>query len=470
MNQQNPIDELFRRHLEQASAPVSDDMWERIQNARQPDERKRRPFWWRTSLGLGVLLPFLVLGAYWWSDVNLPTSVELETFPVQQNINSTPLQSTTPANTPIAAAVAPSTTTVVSTPDATPSIPSARNSESANRDQLVATDSQLALSTTPAIKRTTALSETITTPTPTEEGSIAVATDASGQKPEIQEEEGRISGPHQRAKVHAVAILPTNDFEWRDNVDWDQFVSHAPKCAKFAADFLHFDLDVMAGPAYAHQMLQLRTSEGRSHLEDRQRSESTSLSYNAGIRLSAISNTGLGLRLGLNYNQINETFSHKVGSRMDVSTLYGANGEIIGMDTTLIEAYMQESSNKLRFLEVPVLLGYETQCGHLRVGVNAGAMLNLYFDAEGSIYSPTGDNQPMDFGQTGDLDVLPLFKSQATAAWYVGASLAYNVKNRYSIVAEPYFRSFPRALSNVDYSLQQNYWQMGLQMGVRMRL
>ena len=91
------------------------------------------------------------------------------------------------------------------------------------------------------------------------------------------------------------------------------------------------------------------------------------------------------------------------------------------------------------------------------------------FDAKGKIFSPATE-EPIAFGQVGDRNVLPIFNQHASAAWYAGASVAYNLHSRYSILAEPYFKTFPRALSAPDYDLKQNYWTVGLQLGLRMRL
>jgi hypothetical protein len=115
------------------------------------------------------------------------------------------------------------------------------------------------------------------------------------------------------------------------------------------------------------------------------------------------------------------------------------------------------------------LVGFEQRVGQFRVGINAGAFLNLHFDASGNIYSPVAE-EPVAFGQEGDRNVLPIFRQDASASWYTGLSVAYNLHGRCSLMAEPYFRAFPRALSSTGYSISQRYSMTGLQLGLRVRL
>jgi hypothetical protein len=301
-------------------------------------------------------------------------------------------------------------------------------------------------------------------PTLTDQKEIEVTTVALSE-----EDPPRIAGPHQRLRSQIVAALPTRNLAFAQQTELKLFANHAPRCARFANPFFRFDLEVLGGPAYAQQLLQAKTPESIRHLEQRQGSETAGLSYSSGFRLAAVSTVGLNLRTGLMYTQINDRFTFEVGSRMDVSTTWGPNGEVVSVDTTYVAGYEDQKRNRLRFVEIPLLMGYEQQWGKFRVGVNAGAFLNLHFSAKGAIYSPA-TQEPTEFGQQGDRDVLPIFDQRATAAWYAGMSIAYNLHSRYSLIAEPYFKSYPRALSSSEYDLRQNYWMTGLQLGMRMRL
>jgi hypothetical protein len=285
----------------------------------------------------------------------------------------------------------------------------------------------------------------------------------------LENEKSRVAGPHQRIRMGKVDQLPGKLFKLSDQTDIKLFANHAPRCADFASPFFHLDVELITGPAYARQMLVAKTNESTSHLQQRYDSEMAGISTASSLRFAATSNTGLGLRSGFSYTQINEQFTHQVGSKIDVSIIFGPNGQVVGRDTVYTEAYEEQSTNRLKFIEIPLLLGYERKVGKLRIGVNAGAYLNLFFDAKGTVFSPA-TSEPIAFGQEGDLNRLPIFERRATAAWYGGLSLAYNLHSRYSLLAEPFFKSYPRALSSTGYDLSQNYWMTGLQVGLRMRL
>ncbi|RME92298.1 MAG: hypothetical protein D6772_17070, partial [Bacteroidetes bacterium] len=287
-----------------------------------------------------------------------------------------------------------------------------------------------------------------------------------------EEEYGRVLGPHRRRHTEVVNILPKLFFQQapEDLSHFLQAASYSPQCASFTSNFLRFDLEVFGGPAYAHQQLAAKDSESLAHLNDRMASEKAALSCNAGLRISAISRAGLGVRMGLNYNQINERFEYMTKLERHIREILDPNtGEVIGTEIEVVEPRLAKVNNRLQMVEIPLLATYETQWKKLRIGFNLGTALNLWFNASGMLASPV-DGDPISFGQVGDRDVLPIFKAQATAAVLGSVSFAYNFYQRWSLVGEPYLRSHPRAFSNPAYNLTQNYWQTGVQLGLRMRL
>jgi hypothetical protein len=474
MNQENPIDELFRRKLGQTEAPVGEELWSRITAARQPEltPPTYRPYWLWGSLALSSALVLLL----WLALRPGETEVALGAFPATE---------TDPVRTvsiPTPAFIEQPTTTegqVAAAIRATGSAGAVDSSVDNVRKPVSPAPALLPVVRFSEISHSQEVEEIMPTSiwsaeeasAPVMEAPAFVEMPKSTPQLDQEEESSRIFGPHRRRQIEVVDVLPTQPFtqgpeDLRTLLSW---TDKAPSCAKFTKDFLRFDLELLGGPAYAHQQLEAKTSESLNHLQQRQASEQPVLSYGGGIRLSAISRTGLGLRMGLHYNQINDRFSYSKGSSMDIRTNYGPNGEVLSIDTIFIGADMAQVRNELKMIEVPLLLTYETQWKRLRLGFNVGAALNLWFDASGMLSSPVSES-PIAFGQVGDRDVLPIFETQATAVVLGSLTFAYNLHNRWSIVAEPYVRSHPRSFSNPAYDLKQNYWQTGLQLGVRMRL
>lgn len=459
MSKRHPLDELFKNNLREASAPVPDNMWERIARARQQKRRRMVVIWSAVGASTLGLLAFLLfplstpeLGHFPLEHINARANTAgvdtPATLATQQGLNDQNLvgQENQLLNAPSTAAPA--------------------NSRGQNYQQIAASISPKTTISPQTRKATTnKLAAEELAPVPTGQEQIEELPSVVSS----EEDSPRIAGPHQRLRSQVVANLPTRNLAYAQQTELKLFANHAPRCARFANPYFRLDLEVLGGPAYAQQILQAKTPESITHLSKRRESESSGISHSSGFRLAAASNVGLSLRTGVMYSQINDRFTFEVGSETRVSTLFGPNGEVIGVDTTYFEAYEEHHHNRLKFIEVPLLMGYEQQVGKFRVGVNAGAYLNLHFGAKGTIYSPATE-EPIEFGQQGDRDVLPIFEQRATAAWYVGMSLAYNLHSRYSLVAEPYFKSFPRALSSSEYDLRQNYWMTGLQLGMRMRL
>lgn len=484
MNQRHPIDDLFRRHLADSSVEPPAYMWDRIAQARRR-QRQKRAWLWGGSLSLvaSLLLTWLLwqpapeLGSF--AIAIPPSATALAEAPAAQASAPEIMRANPEATTN--ASANKNTATPVNTATAASKVAVSRSKTD------LTTAVQPALASAKRAKGTTAEEKSLTASGPvqnhanqvaSEDGkaeatglveSVAGAVEADGS---ISQGDSRIAGPHQRDRMLPVSRLPELTMALERDIDFSLFSTPTTRCARFAEKFLKVDMEVLAGPAYAHQQLQSRTVEGLEHLNDRQATESARLSFTGGFRIAATSSSGLGLRTGLAYTQINDRFEHVIGTMVDTSIMhqYDPNGNIISSDTTWSSKVLTATENNtLRFVEIPLLLTYEKQWGKLRVAVNGGAYLNVAFAAEGELLSPA-TGEPVPFGQAGDAGVLPVFSKKATAAWYGSATVAYNLHSRMSIIAEPFFKTYPRALTNPDYDLQQNYWIAGMQVGMRMRL
>ncbi|MCB0639188.1 MAG: hypothetical protein KDC54_21320 [Lewinella sp.] len=466
MKQPHPIDDLFRRHLADSSVEPPAHIWAGIARERRR-RRQYRLLAWSTAAAvvLGLVTALLLrphtpeLGGFaihWPATNQLDQSVaeaeaNLPTAPQQQADASVPR----PAGTTNRSLRTRATTAAVS------ALPYDRPTEM--RQTVRSPYAELPL--TPDALMTSLL--------PTIPASAEGPASAHGFSPAQADEEGRILGPHQREHLAPVSSLPTAFLRPQQASELDlPIAARSLQCARFTTQFLHWDLEVLGGPAYADRHLRASRAEGLTHLADRERTETSLISTTAGLRLAANTRAGLGLHVGLAYTQINERFEHFIGTVVDtmIQHRYDADGHIIGTDTTWSsKRLMATNNNTLRFLEAPLLLSYEHQWGKLRLGVLAGAYLNLAFDAQGEFLSPA-TQAPASYGQEGETGVLPIFRQRITAGWYAGASVAYNLQSRISLVAEPFVKSYPRALTSPAYDLQQNYWVFGLQMGIRMRI
>lgn len=468
MKQPHPIDDLFRRHLADSSVEPPAHLWASIARERRR-RRHHRLLWWSgaAALCLSAVTVFLL----WPSRPTLeafaiaPEPEELPRRPAAMDFASIDL-SPLPADREAAAGSNTSPAPVASPTAETPA-PAGRTAGQVARraGRIPTTPSPEAFLTLAPEAPTSTIART-----PVFQLNTSLPLSALNNGPE--EESQRILGPHQRDRVTPLTQLPTPLLLSEVKSETNLLLSRAPQCARFREGFFKLDLEVLAGPAYAFRQMRSNTVEGVTHLRNREATEMSRPSATAGLRLGITSKSGLGFRVGLAYTQLNERFEHFIGTVVDtmIQHRYDASGNIIATDTTWSsKRLMATRNNQLRFVEAPVLLSYERQWGKLRIGLNAGAYLNLVFDAEGDFLSPA-TAEPAPYGQEGEAGVLPIFRERITAGWYAGASVAYNLRSRFSIVAEPFIKSYPRELTSPAYDLQQNYWIAGLQVGMRMRL
>ena len=79
-------------------------------------------------------------------------------------------------------------------------------------------------------------------------------------------------------------------------------------------------------------------------------------------------------------------------------------------------------------------------------------------------------NQPVPFGQPGEDGVVPAFRPRAGTAFYGSLTALYHLGGRYSLLAEPFLKSYPQSFTRPEYALSQTYWMSGVQLGLRVRL
>jgi hypothetical protein len=284
-----------------------------------------------------------------------------------------------------------------------------------------------------------------------------------------------VSGPHRRRNSQPSAsvqrLSPREIHPTSVNESPSRRVANL-RCYDISRKRYRFEAEWFAGPTLGQQMLRTRLDEAQAHLEDRRSTETARPGFGGGFRFSMVSPRGVALRTGLQYTELRNRFEYaRPGESTTVITeRYDPDGNVIGVDTSFsTEKLMYATTNRLRMVELPLLAGYEFKWNQLRIALTAGAHVNLWFDAQGQLLSPNSGSAT-DFGQVGDSDVFPIYTRQAGIGVYAGAALLYHLGGRYSLLFEPFLKSYPRSLTRNEYVLRENYWMGGLQIGLRARL
>ena len=206
-------------------------------------------------------------------------------------------------------------------------------------------------------------------------------------------------------------------------------------------------LELLAGVGYANQQLGTNGDEANRALrEAREISEYGRPALGLEARLVYHAGERLRLLAGLSYTELRNRFEYE---RED------------GATTTLLR-----ERNRIRMLEVPLLLGYELPGnGRLGLRLNAGATLNVYNHVRGRYLDPAA-LEPRDLGESG------FYRNSVGLGLRTSLTTTYALGRRspYRLLLEPYFRTYPRSFTRADAPVSEKYWTAGLRVGLRRAL
>ncbi len=429
MNPRNPIDDLFRRRLEEHETSSSMHLWAEIDQRRNWHHRTRVQArrQWPVLLLMLFLFSGSIAGILLWPDTVPP----LRSFPIpiagsSKALASHSLQAPLPAL------------------QALPPIPPAPAPD-ISRNRATPAPMVASASLSPAQKKRSAPANatTATAITPLPEP-VAAAPPSAKQKASFG-----------AASLPKIIMLP------RD-----------PQCVRFG-QHRHWRIyaDMHIGPTLQTRSLEANGPEFEDYAAARRRTETPQVSFTTGARFTLVSPVGVALRTGLQFTRYNEHFDFTDNSKekITITNVYGPSGEIIGTDT-LIEmgTHRAMASNNYQLLDIPLLLGYEWRKKNWTIAFNGGALLNVLFDARGDFLSPD-DLSPVDFSND-DSGTYPAYRREIGIGWYAGIGIHYKLQDDLQLLIEPHFRINPQSVTRDAYVLDQRYTSTGLSVGLRKQL
>lgn len=203
-----------------------------------------------------------------------------------------------------------------------------------------------------------------------------------------------------------------------------------------------FQTELLFGAAYARQEF-TALEPGQEFLRQiRETSEFPDLSYQITLRGSYKLNERLLLLGGLTYAEIRNEFEHE---------------PLINGQPTLVR-----TTNRIRQLEAPLLLGFSLPGQRLSVSLNAGPVVNLTTSVQGRFLDP-------DSLQPRDLAVAGNYRRNTGVGFMTSLSTTYKVgkKEPFILLVEPFFKAYPGSFTIKGAPLKEKYWVAGLQLGVR---
>ncbi len=220
-----------------------------------------------------------------------------------------------------------------------------------------------------------------------------------------------------------------------------------------------------------------RTLEASDSLSDtyrglRQASEELLEAVQGEIQLQYELPVGLYFRTGLNYTRINEKFEHAFTEVENDTLVDGiqeiyidANGDssmVIGsVPFTRTTSYKKRTYNSLTMLDIPLIAGYRLGSEKWGLLAEAGAYFNINLQSEGNIAAPDGSLLDLEDSEQ------DIFRTNLGLSYHLGLGVDYHITPQLSLGAKARFRFFPKDFTTANYSLEQRYTLIGLNLGLK---
>lgn len=455
------LDKYFRDGLKDAKTEYSSDLWSKIESSLDEGQRKTRPFWFQLSSILGILLVLGIAG-YLLAKSNSESNngktnnpeiiassglsntqldqVSMNSFENIKNSNSLSESKTT--NTE-------STDSKISKENSTAVIKKESNNQSTNLNTELVNDLQAVdfdLNESFELVSASMKSEELFTETEIEK------TDVLNSSLFLEE-------------LTDIRTLSLNNFIYSsDDFSYPASFTDVECGENEDLSKQGFGIDIYISPDLAFRDLNSMGDGETQYLIERERTENQSLSFSAGARISYSLKSGLTLRTGINYSQINETFNY-TETRTQTTIIRDEEGNIISIEEEQIEVD-KKSSNSFKSVDIPILLGLEMPVNdRFSLSMNTGLFLNAAFSSRGKILSPEFEPVFITEG-SGDLEV---YKSGLGVSYYGSIGLHHEISPGLEILVEPNMRYYSQSFTTSDYPLTQDYIKFGLLSGIKFR-
>lgn len=234
-----------------------------------------------------------------------------------------------------------------------------------------------------------------------------------------------------------------------------------------------WDLEVYASPDLAFKTVSSNTAS-QQFMSRKDSSETARVGFTAGFRIVKPLNDHFQVKVGLQYAQINESFTYKTGDEIKTTTVITvrnitlANGTVVSVsDTSVLQQAVNKYNtvhNRYKHLDVPILMGYQFGNDDLKIGINAGVIVNLSSSYKGVMLDSTLSPQPIDKNSSVG------YKTNIGLGLYTGISITKRINYNTSVFAEPYLRYNLSDITTPESVYKQRFSVGGLSLGLRFNL
>lgn len=472
---ENEFDEFFRRKLQDYESPLPEESWSKIQRRLKDDDDKRRPFLWWTLAA--VLFVGIATGGYFMlqqpnransqlAEKNQSTKEKDQTKTKANDLNST------------------QTDSLISTDTKSNKLPENRpaeeNAVSDQRSGIAAVNSFSAKTKSQTNNKSTTTKSYGSNKQAfikDDEAHTLVPEDAkkaknSDNKIELNSSAAtaKTSNDQQISRVDTSAgaavagnkAVPSKQKQTTENAVTKKKEKQSTSTSKDRF------IEVYASPAYSWQKTDAKAGY-ENYVSEKKAAEKSSVSFNTGFRLTQKLNDHFFIKSGLQYTQVNQRFTYNTPNvyrdvpitvQRYITTDAGAVNSFVSVSMARMIGYSTVTvNNHYSSLELPVLVGYETNGDKFKAAISAGVIFNLHSWYNGSIVDTF-------YNATSIKDFDP-YKNNMGLSLYFGVGLSRKLSERASLFAEPYLQYRLGNMTKSSAPFTQKINLGGLSLGVK---
>ncbi len=225
-------------------------------------------------------------------------------------------------------------------------------------------------------------------------------------------------------------------------------------------------LEPYVGPGLNMYQLTAKSSENNAYADARSNSETAQLSGLAGLRL-ALQYQALVLKLGIQYQLINEKFTYTKNGEVRVTEIYEYPGGPLLRTDTMVGLRIIEHHNFRHLLNLPISLGYIRYGKLLDISASVGTGLNVFAQHSGQYLNDT--LAPVKYNNIVS-NTNQGFKQSLGGFVTLDINVSKKISKRSELFIEPgliyYFNSFTISSD----PLKQNYFSPHIKFGLKVPL
>lgn len=475
---------MFREKLYHHTVPVREGLWDAIE-AQLPPEKKRKafPLFWFTLFGTTMLGAAVMIGIFNNKVAEQPLPKKYQSTPSLIAGNSletsTGTESSSSPNTSTSTSSATTSTNTSSPTTGSSSTSKTPTSETlANKTNIIdspARKHNLKV-TAPSSKNYSRLKETPgnlqnqTLPeiTTTEPGLNTVYPPGTEAEHAVNSELSLL--PILQVEAISPAEEPSLTAETTSEMS---SVKPDPNCYKFSGPGSKFAItaDILGGPGFSPKSYEQNSSEYSVYADAREATEKYQYAWAAGARINLHHRSGIKGSVGFLYTQAGDIFDYTdslaTQSTTRIDSFFAADGTFLYEETSqvlILGTLIKKIHNTYKYVDIPLLVGYEMPMGRSSIMLHAGPVFNLTTTQEGQILDPMLHPRYITEGEPGAIDV---YKTNLGMSLYFGAGMLFPLTDHLSWLVEPSLLYRLNPVSLDSYPLKEHRHYAGLNVGLR---